>query len=132
MLDNGKKVFRCATIYNGFGVKPGCQMYMFESSAYKGGNSYVTSGVVYDNPYWTQNSQFAPGPQSYVCTCKQELPDCQASDGWETVIICDNSRNSATADCSYNYDVGTTFSNSITESNSVSLTISGDIGVALE
>jgi len=114
-------------------IKPGCKMYMFETTTrLEKGTSTTLSGEVLENKYWTQNSKYAPGPRSYVCSCQQELPSCEATDGWETVVTCDNTVNPETADCSYSYDVGTSFSSTVSNSMSISATIGAEISATFE
>ena len=88
------------------------------------------------------------GARSFACSCQQKLPQCIPKDGWEVesschslyflfffvqmVVTCDNRLSAIKTDCSYEYTLGTTYSNSITESMSVSSTISADIGLEFE
>ena len=48
------------------------------------------------------------------------------------MVTCDNTVNPETADCSYSYDVGTSFSSTVSKSMSISATIGAEISATFE
>ena len=67
-------------------VMPGCTFYMFKGS-YSDGIS-VTAPYIYDSTWGHGSAQgFPNGPQSWICSCKQEPISCSPSDGWEVIFL---------------------------------------------
>jgi len=110
-------------------VKPGCDLYLFESTNLGNGNSHqYSTGRVFNNPFWNQNPKYPAGPRSFACSCQHVLPNCTATDKWETVVTCDNSDNlENSASCSFTAEVGATLHHSITRTLSISRTIAVEI-----
>ena len=64
------------------------------------------------------------GPSSIKCRCVQTLPDCEPEDGYDVVLVCDNTGGLVDTYCSYSHTVGTSYSNSMTEEMSISVGVS--------
>lgn len=110
-------------------VKPGCTMYLFKYPYFSGESVKIGAGSVFDNKDFYQNPYYPAGPGSFACTCYQDPIDCTASDDWETVVVCDNTQSPVAADCSYNLRIGSSFSYSVTQTLSLSSTLTRAIAI---
>ena len=105
-------------------VKPGCTLYMFKGEEFSGGSQVITGPeAVYENDWGTSDWFQPPGPTSWKCRCVQEPVDCSPVDGWEVVLVCDNTLGLTSTTCSYSQTVGTQFSDSVSEGMSVDTTV---------
>ena len=82
---------------------------------------------VYQNDWGTSDWSQPPGPTSWKCRCLQEPVDCSPEDGWEVVLVCDNTLGLTPATCSYSQTIGTAFSDSISEGMSVDTTVETEL-----
>jgi len=114
-------------------IKPGCTLYMFDG-AYSGTGTDLSQTYTFNNHFGlTGNAPMAPGPQSFICTCNEPISTCKPSDGWENVVICDNSKGlDNVADCSYSISIGTSYSTSVSKTMQISATVEESIQTELE
>ena len=109
--------------------------------------------AVYNNHWGVGDSSiYAPGPVSLKCRCIQEPINCEPDDGYDVsrklrcrfyilqlkrilitqvVLVCDNLLGLAAAKCTYSHTVGTAFSESASESSSVSVAVKEAIHAGL-
>ena len=59
--------------------------------------SWLYASISHVTSDWSQ----PPGPTSWKCRCLQEPVDCSPEDGWEAVLVCDNTLGLTPATCSY-------------------------------
>lgn len=111
-------------------INPGCTLHIFSEYNYAGQSRQYTGPGVYPNPKVekpiVQNCG-VPCIASMLWTCQQTYPSCTPSDSWQTVTEIDNSQSSLSALFTYEKTVGTTFSQEMKESRSVSATVSASI-----
>ena len=67
------------------------------------------------------------GPRSTRCRCIQKTPDCQPDDGYDPVLVCDNTNGAVDLHCSYSHTVGTAYSTSMSEQMSVSVGVKAEM-----
>jgi len=118
--------------FNSVIVNPGCKLKFWRNFNYSGPSGEYGAGI-YPNPSSKKPSIIACGHDgdgscvgSVLWTCKQSFPSCIPSDKWETLTQIDNIADVATT-FSYEKEVGTQFSQSMTESTSVSATVSAAV-----
>ena len=68
-----------------------------------------------------EDSKLGNGPEAFKCRCIQTPPNCQPDDGYDPVLVCDNTGGVVDTSCSYSHTVGTAYSNSMTEEMSISV-----------
>lgn len=102
-------------------IRPGCSLYIYLEVNYKG-QSWVATENIFNNKWgYKPNAANMPyGPKSLMCSCEQEPISCTPTDGWETVVYCDNKEGKGTARCTYSVSIGTTYSESATNSMKIS------------
>ena len=65
-----------------------------------------------------------PGPGALRCRCEQTLPNCEPEDGYDVVLVCDNTGGVVDTFCSYSHTVGTAYSEEMSEEMSISVGVS--------
>merc|ERR1719320_1528937 len=96
------------------------------------GESHVITGPysVYNNTwghYWFWNHSKPPGPNCWKCRCQQESIECDPEDGYDVVLICDNTMGLTTTTCSYSLTIGTQFSDSMSQGMSIDTTVEAEL-----
>lgn len=112
-------------------VKAGCTYYGYKDYNFKGDVIKYSGPETYPDgcigkkcpPDGAKNPEIADGFRSMECQCEQEPIDCDPSDEWNTVHSCDFSQSSTTGKCTYSKTIGTTWSNEVSESMSIDVTI---------
>jgi len=109
-------------------VNPGCTWYLFEDYNYEGryveysgGNSGLLISKV-PQPSWgtTCGDNYVTCFHSYLVSCEQRFPNCAPKDGWQPITSLDNSQSHVEAPFTFQQTIGTTWSNEVSESMSVS------------
>merc|ERR1719312_2051505 len=59
--------------------------------------------------------------------CQQEPIECDPEDGFDVVLICDNTMGFTTTTCSYSLTIGTEFSDSLSEGMSIDTTVEAEL-----
>lgn len=118
-------------------VMPGCHLYMYSGagvSGYTGQLKILSSGFVYQNNFGATgvNPSFGHGPTAHICECEQETISCDPTDGYDTIVTCDNTEGTVDTICTYQLTTGITRSNSLTAEQSISLTLKAEEEVTLE
>merc|ERR1712029_521774 len=93
------------------------------------GDSHTIRGPseVYNNGYWNQNNNYAPGPDSFKCRCQQKKVDCQPTDGYDPILWCDGTDAVVDTTCSYKKIVGTKFSSQMSKEFSISKAVEAEL-----
>lgn len=117
-------------------VNPGCHVVLFKDHDFKRDHKSFTPGL-YPNPKIERpigpcliQNRVIPCVGSMLFSCQQTYPTCTPSDSWETVTEIDNSGSSVTSTFTYKKEVGTTFSQEMQNSQSVSKTVSAELEIA--
>ena len=63
------------------------------------------------------------GPSSLKCRCVQTPPNCDPEDGFDVVLVCDNTRGMVDVSCTYSHTVGTSYSEEMEEGFSASASV---------
>lgn len=117
-------------------VNPGCKVFVFEDYNFAGttkekeflpGLHHKVKPELPLHP----NSEGIAVAKSMGFTCTQVLPSCTPSDKWQTVATLENTDASGPTTFSYLKTVGTSFSTSITNSFSVSVTWEAEVKASL-
>merc|ERR1712183_1049439 len=109
-----------------FIIRPGCMATVFNGEVYSRSNYInITSGmnfgvkVNYDIIHWKCSSHHHDGNLNcsvlFSCPGLQAL-NCDPKDEWNTVLECDATGSNSTVGCKYTKTVGTTMSNSTSNS----------------
>jgi len=112
-------------------VHPGCTFYGFHDNNYQGGYTEWTGPLFISNVPnvlgHTCGSDHVPCANSYLVDCRQQYPDCQPEDSWKTVASFDNTQSDLPATFTYKYIIGTSWSHGMSDSMSISDTISAEV-----
>lgn len=111
-------------------VNPGCKVYVFKDIKQGGSSIEFTSGHISKTEVDWQyilDCQEAACVQSLLWTCTQTYPSCTPSDAWHHITELDNTGSSVTTQFTYEKTVGTTHSEEIKNSMSVSATLAYEI-----
>lgn len=126
--------------YNSMIINPGCTVHLFSGENYDGFSQSIAGPKTI--------TQFKEGegsltcvffeivfsypclPKSMILICTQVFPSCTATDGWQAVTTIDNTWSNVSSQFSYTKTVGTTFSDSVTNSIGVSATVSKAISAS--
>jgi len=130
MLDGIVKPSGSCIPMGSYWVMPGCTLYLFQNGDWTGNRGAFTAGL---NPLNTfRNSDSCWGPGALKCSCDSSPFNCIPEDGWETVFSYDNSQSSVTVSMQYEKSIGTTHSETVTNSISQSITVEAEISAAFE
>merc|ERR1719385_664910 len=101
---------------------PGCTLYMWTGHKYQGHHNPVT-GFIFSNGFGNEpkDKTLGPGPTSAICECGHQAVSCEPSDGWETIVTCDNTGGEEPTKCTYSLTVGTQRTTTSTKETDVSL-----------
>jgi len=115
-------------IIGGLIVKAGCTLYGYSEPGFDGdliqydGPATFPNGCTGNSCPPVKNS-INWGFSSFKCRCRQEPIICQPSDHYVTIMQCDNMDNDVEVTCSYTKTIGTTWTNDVTNSMSIDVTI---------
>lgn len=115
-------------------VKPGCQFYVFHDHNYGGGyDIYEGPAIISKVPggHDTVEEGCANGHPSFQCRCGMKPVTCTPKDEWQVVLRCDATNAVETVNCNYIKKVGVVYSEEMSESMSVSTTISYKLTASL-
>jgi len=115
-------------------VHPGCIFYGFHDYNYQGsytewtGPLFISNvpdvfGHICDNDHYNH----VPCVDSFLVDCRQQYPDCQPEDDWKTVTSLDNTQSDLPATFTYEYTIGTSWSHQMSDSMSISNSISAEV-----
>merc|ERR1719201_837639 len=115
-------------------VMPGCTLHMYSGNVdFTGQYKTISSGYVYANTWGATGAADLPaGPTGFICECEQETISCDPSDGYDTLVTCDNTRGTVDTTCTYQLTTGTTHSTSLSAEQSMSITVKEEEEASLE
>merc|ERR1711976_340715 len=112
---------------------PGCTLYMYMDENFSGQMKVIRGPhFEYDNTWGNEpaNHNYGPGPTAIKCRCVQTPPNCQPDDGYDVVLVCDNTGGVVDTYCSYAHTVGTAYSKSMSEEMSISVGVSASMSAS--
>jgi len=106
----------------------GCSIILFKDDNYQQ-IYYKINGprVIYNTEGDNDIFWHIVSAKSWLFECEQTMPNCDTSDGWETVASMDNHESPVPIDVSYSYKVGTVWSTEISEGFNVDVSITQTI-----
>merc|ERR1719153_997744 len=111
-------------------VHPGCTFYGFNDYDYQGSHTEWT-GPLFISKVPEGTFDFpcdgAACARSWLVDCRQQYPDCQPEDSWKAVASFDNTQSDLPATFTYKYIIGTSWSHEMSDSMSISDTISAEV-----
>eukprot|EP00092_Neocalanus_flemingeri_P103059 GFUD01131841.1.p1 GENE.GFUD01131841.1~~GFUD01131841.1.p1 ORF type:complete len:220 (-),score=12.11 GFUD01131841.1:887-1546(-) len=110
-------------------INPGCTLIVLQHPNYAGSYKKFSGPKTIPNPPKTAtiHNCGVPCVASILWTCKQSYPSCIPADKWQYVTELDNSAQTVSAHFTYEKKVGTEWSHSMEQSQSVSATVSAEI-----
>lgn len=112
-------------------TKVGCVFYGYQDHDYTGERCDYPGPATYSNgcsgsccpntPSW--HYILAYGFHSIKCRCEQDPIICTPTDGWHTIMQCDNCQSDVETLCQYTKTIGTTYTSEAQESMSIDVTI---------
>ncbi len=115
---------------------PGCTFYGFGDYNYAGDvypydeGTYPNVGGNYEGDTDHCGTTLTGYP-SYKCECIQKMIECDPSDDYVTVLVCDGSEFDTDFSCTYIQTIGTEYTEEASQSMGVSAEVSSEIEVRL-
>jgi len=113
-------------------VMPGCRAFFFENGDFTGGRKVANPGLVPHNTWGSVGGSNPPGPGSFKCSCDSSPLNCVPSDGWDTVFSYDNSDGKVAVTVKYEKSIGTSHSETVTQSMSESIEVKAEMSASFE
>lgn len=109
-------------------VMPGCTLFMYAGMNYDRSRKKTEikgPNFNFDNTWGHRpdDDSLGHGPSSLKCRCVQTPPSCDPEDGFDVVLICDNTRGMVDVSCTYSHTVGTSYSEEMEEGFSASASV---------
>jgi len=109
-----------------FMVKPGCTLTVWEKNLFNGEFREFDGTLLEPNNNWGIYDSIPNIDgcayyywNSFKCRCQQKMLDCVPEDGWSTILECDNVDGIVDTECEYQLTLGTTWSESTSNSFSI-------------